>query len=476
MTQFVKFNIGQNETFKVLATLPASTGSTPLDLTDYTFYGKVRENYKTDEVAAEFTITKVTPYSSGSIIIELENSKTRTLSLKKYVYDIIVESGSFKRKILEGYITVRPQVTRFEYVLPETREYQAQFAISPFLENSSIVLRPDTVSFDYKTSFTLGPTTIGGGAGGFLFEKVWKIRVDDNNVWYSVESGSGWSTEELLFTYSGSPIIEIDAAFEQLGRLNIAAQRNTGAGGTPEVWIYWFDPLENSFVFQNFGSGRTPRISLDDWQTVANSDILVFYVDDTENKIRYRVQRDRFGTVYNTPVTTTTNTYLEKVGFASDYRYRVTYSERDTSTGKYQIKQLATVPYPILKNMYTPESYLVTGSMTSVELKDIILTSSITGSSIDAFYSTGSLVSADVVEIVKSVGMYTTESYYATGSFTSANVIEIVKTASFYNVESYFATGSFVTASVKEIVFTSSLSVESFYTTGSVVSIEVIIP
>lgn len=446
MTQFVKFNIGQNETFKVLATLPASTGSTPLDLTDYTFYGKVRENYKTDEVAAEFTITKVTPYSSGSIIIELENSKTRTLSLKKYVYDIIVESGSFKRKILEGYITVRPQVTRFEYVLPETREYQAQFEISPFLVNSSTTLRPDAVSFDYKTAFTLGPTTIGGGAGGLLFEKVWKVRADESNVWYSVESGSNWSTEELLFTYSGSPIIEIDAAFEQLGRLNIVAQRNTGTSGTPEIWLYWFDPLEGNFVFQNFGSGRTPRISLDDWQTISDSDILVFYINDSADKVQYRVQRDRYNTVYNTPITNTQNIYLEKTAFSTDYRYRLTYSERNTSTGKYELKQLATRRYPVF---IPAESYFVTGSFITASIQDLVINITL--------------------------GNYP-ESYLATGSFVTASIKEIILTASLYDPESYFVTGSFITASTLEILITSSLNPESYFVTGSFITADIVIP
>ena len=475
MPQSYKFNIGRNETFKVLATLPATKASTiPLDITDYTFYGKVRENYTTDEIAAEFTITKVEPYSSGSIIIELENTKTKILGLQKYVYDIIAESGSFKRRILEGYLTIRPDVTKFEYLLPETREYQAQFAISPFLVSSSTSLRPDAVSFDYKTAFTLGPTDIGAGGSG-LFDKVWKIRADDqNNVWYSVEEGTGWSTEQLLMTYAGNPIIELDAAFEQLGRINFVAQRNTGTGDTPEVWLYWFDPIQFNFVFQNLGSGRTPRISLDDWQTPSRSDVLVFYIDDTENKIRYRVQRERFEIVNNTPVTTTQNTYLEKVGFAVDNRYRVTYSERNTTTGKYELKQLASISYPRLKTV-SSESHIATGSAISAILYDIVITSSLFNT--EQHFATGSIISASIQDIIKTGSLLSfPEQHFATGSIISASIRDIIKTSSLGDVpESYYVTGSFVTASTQEIVITKTLSEESYYVTGSMQSVEVIV-
>ena len=448
MTQFSHFNIGRNETLRILATLPASTTSSiPLDITDYTFVGQIRENYKTEELATQFTFTKVEPYTSGAVIIELENTKTKNLSLRKYVYDIFAESGSFKRKMLEGYLVIRPQVTPYTNPLPETREYQAQFAISPFLVSSSISLRPDAVSFDYKTAFTLGPIAVGSGSSG-LFDKVWRVRADDqNNVWYSVEEGTGWSIEQLLMTYAGNPIIELDAAFEQLGRINFVAQRNTGTGDTPEVWLYWFDPLESNFVFQNLGSGRTPRISLDDWQTPSRSDVLVFYIDDTENKIRYRVQRERFEIVNNTPVTTTQNTYLEKVGFAVDNRYRVTYSERNTTTGKYELKQLASISYPRLKTV-SSESHIATGSAISATLYDIVIISS----------------------------FFNPEQHFATGSIISASIQDIIKTSSLGDVpESYYVTGSFVTASTQEIVITKTLSEESYYVTGSMQSVEVIV-
>ncbi len=112
MAEITEFNIGQGETFKILATLENVDTSGFLDISDYSFNGQVRENYSTDEVAASFTITKITPSASGSFYIELTPADTSTLTQRKYVYDIKMTSGSISRRILEGYFVVRPASTR----------------------------------------------------------------------------------------------------------------------------------------------------------------------------------------------------------------------------------------------------------------------------------------------------------------------------------------------------------------------------
>ena len=115
MAELTEFNLGQGETFRIAATIISDSGSVPLNITDYTFNGQVRENYTTDEVAATFNITKLPPLNSGSIIIELTPEQTLTLTQRKYVYDVNMTSGSvtpITRRILEGALTVRPTATR----------------------------------------------------------------------------------------------------------------------------------------------------------------------------------------------------------------------------------------------------------------------------------------------------------------------------------------------------------------------------
>jgi hypothetical protein len=115
MAEITEFNIGQGETFRILTTITDNSSSATFDITNYDFAGQVRENYSTDEVAANFTITKLPPYVSGSLFIELTPTDTSNLTQRKYVYDVKMTSGSItpiSRRILEGYLIVRPSATR----------------------------------------------------------------------------------------------------------------------------------------------------------------------------------------------------------------------------------------------------------------------------------------------------------------------------------------------------------------------------
>ena len=116
MPDITDFQVGQGETFKILVQLQnRGSNNVPLDITHYTFTGQLRENYTTDEVAATFSFDKATPYTSGSLFIQLDSTTTLQLTQRKYVYDINITSGStgpVVRRILEGGFTVRPTVTR----------------------------------------------------------------------------------------------------------------------------------------------------------------------------------------------------------------------------------------------------------------------------------------------------------------------------------------------------------------------------
>jgi hypothetical protein len=112
MADITEFNIGQGETFKIASTIQNVDDNTYFDITDYTFTGQVRENFSTDEVAANFAFTKLHPLNSGSFFVELTSEQTAQLTQRKYVYDIKMTSGSITRRIMEGYFVVRPAATR----------------------------------------------------------------------------------------------------------------------------------------------------------------------------------------------------------------------------------------------------------------------------------------------------------------------------------------------------------------------------
>lgn len=116
MADITDFQVGQGETFKLLVQLKnRSNNDIPLNITDYTFSGQVRENYTTEEVAATFSFQKIPPYSSGSVYIKLTPDQTLQLTQRRYVYDVNIVSGSVDstvRRILEGSLAIRPTVTR----------------------------------------------------------------------------------------------------------------------------------------------------------------------------------------------------------------------------------------------------------------------------------------------------------------------------------------------------------------------------
>lgn len=112
MAEITEFNIGQGETFKILMTVINDETGVPLNINDQSFSGQIRENYSTDILAGTFNFEKLLPYDSGSIFISLTPTQTEELSQRKYVYDILMTSGSITRRILEGYMVVRPAATR----------------------------------------------------------------------------------------------------------------------------------------------------------------------------------------------------------------------------------------------------------------------------------------------------------------------------------------------------------------------------
>lgn len=112
MAEITEFNIGQGETFKILLTVINDETGVPLNITNQSFSGQIRENYTTDILASTFAFQKIEPHASGSVFVSLSQAQTTELDQRKYVYDILMESGSVTRRIIEGYMVVRPAATR----------------------------------------------------------------------------------------------------------------------------------------------------------------------------------------------------------------------------------------------------------------------------------------------------------------------------------------------------------------------------
>lgn len=97
-----------------------STFSTSLNFTDesdnvislvgYTASAQIRKWYNSANPSATFTA--VVDAEAGSITISLTSEQTSALDAGRYVYDIEIDSGNVVTRLVEGMVTVTPQVTR----------------------------------------------------------------------------------------------------------------------------------------------------------------------------------------------------------------------------------------------------------------------------------------------------------------------------------------------------------------------------
>jgi hypothetical protein len=100
--------IDQGTTFSLSVTL-TNDDETPKDLTAYTVASQLRKSYYTNTFTA-FTTSKVN--LTGEISISLTAAQTAALKAGRYVYDIEIEDPSETVRVIEGIVTVTPEVTR----------------------------------------------------------------------------------------------------------------------------------------------------------------------------------------------------------------------------------------------------------------------------------------------------------------------------------------------------------------------------
>lgn len=226
------------------------------------------------------------------------------------------------------------------------REAQADF-VGHRTGNVSITKRPDAISFDYLTSFSMGPRAFGDISTGAT-DRPWRVRADNalKQVFLAKtdDTGTAWMAETLLFSFAGVDIEEIDLAFDQSGNALVCMERNSGAGGAKEVWLYWFKPTAGMFVLEMLEAGRTPRILLDNPPDPTNSDVILFYLK-TGVGLVYRVQREVYAVVHATPHIIEPDWYVEDAFYTKGYRVAVFLSHHSGKT--YGKKRLETTLMPV---------------------------------------------------------------------------------------------------------------------------------
>ena len=101
--------IDQGSTFSSDLSLTDENGD-PLNLQNYTANSQIRKWYSSSNAAATFT-TAIN-VATGIITLSLTANQTSNLISGRYVYDVEISAGSEVSRIVEGIVTVTPQVTR----------------------------------------------------------------------------------------------------------------------------------------------------------------------------------------------------------------------------------------------------------------------------------------------------------------------------------------------------------------------------
>jgi len=99
--------IDQGSTFSSMIEI-LDENDDPINVANYTARGQIRKHY-TSTNAVSFS----TALSNGSLVISLTANQTANIVAGRYVYDIeLVDPANTVARILEGIVTVTPEVTR----------------------------------------------------------------------------------------------------------------------------------------------------------------------------------------------------------------------------------------------------------------------------------------------------------------------------------------------------------------------------
>jgi hypothetical protein len=79
----------------------------PTDLTGYTGAAQMRKHYSSANSHA-FTVA----IANGSVTLSMNSATTANITAGRYVYDCEITNGGVVSRLVEGIVTISPQVTR----------------------------------------------------------------------------------------------------------------------------------------------------------------------------------------------------------------------------------------------------------------------------------------------------------------------------------------------------------------------------
>jgi hypothetical protein len=108
---YVELTIDQGTTFETSLSL-TNDDQTTINITDYGFASQIRKSYYSANAVANITVS-IVDASTGNVKLSMTAANTANVRAGRYLYDLIMtDTGGVKTRVIEGIITVTPQVTR----------------------------------------------------------------------------------------------------------------------------------------------------------------------------------------------------------------------------------------------------------------------------------------------------------------------------------------------------------------------------
>lgn len=110
MAAIANLTIDQGATFSSDVTVKDAQGNA-FNLTGYTAVAKLAKGFASTKTRTNMTTSIATDATTGVVTLSLTATETSALDAERYVYDLEITSGATVTRVIEGIITVRPQVT-----------------------------------------------------------------------------------------------------------------------------------------------------------------------------------------------------------------------------------------------------------------------------------------------------------------------------------------------------------------------------
>ena len=112
MTAYVELYLDQGATFNNIVNVTDDVTNVSLNLANYVIRSQMRRSYYSANASATFECS-ISNASTGEITMYMSSANTANLKAGRYLFDMEASSpGGVVTRILEGIITVTPEVTR----------------------------------------------------------------------------------------------------------------------------------------------------------------------------------------------------------------------------------------------------------------------------------------------------------------------------------------------------------------------------